>query len=483
MSTVDVAVIGGGFAGLSAAVHLAAAGARVCLLEQDDAPGGKAGEVRVDGFRFDTGPSVFTLPEVFAGVFEAAGRSSPLELTPLDLLCRYEFASGRVWNVYRDVGRTVAQLDPTEADVYVRLLGEAQRLFRASSETFVFGSAPGARDLVRFGLRSGLRAHPHRSLRDLLRAFGARGDLETFFLRFATYVGANPFRAPAVLHNIAWVELGMGVTYPAGGIRAAVDALVDLARDLGVDVRTGTEVHGLDVAGGRIRGVKTGSSVLEPRFVISAVDRTQTLQWLERRVPPDAATSLSGFVLLLGVRGARSRLAHHTIRFPRDYPAEFAAIRRGELPADPTLYLHLGCRQEPADAPEGAENWFVMTNAPPLAAADTSARAAAREQEAEYAALLESRLASAGLLEGREVVVRRRRTPSDLVRYGHRGAIYGRAPHSLLRALRPPQQVRGVDNLALAGGTVYPGGGIPLALLSGREAARLALAKGSARAR
>lgn len=475
MRTSEVLVIGGGFAGLSAAIHLAAAGADVHLVEQDETLGGKAGQVRADGFRFDTGPSVFTLPEVYASVFAAAGRSVPIELTPLDLTCRYRFPSGRVWDVYRDVDRTVAQLSQDEADVYVRLLAEARRMFEAAAPTFVYGAAPSTWDLVRWGMRHGLTSHPHRSLEGLLDAFGATGDLKTFFLRFATYFGADPYRAPAILHNIAWVELGLGASYPRGGIHAAVDALADLARDLGVRISTGVQVQSIHSAGRRVRTVDTDRGPLEADRVVAATDRVTTLSLLGREPPQRGSTSLSGFVLLLGVEGPESNLAHHTIAFPEDYRQEFAAIRRGALPSDPTLYMHLSCRREPSDAPEGAENWFVMANAPSLPQGASLSEARARESE--YAGEMERMLERSGLLDGRTVRVRRWRGPSDLARYGHRGAIYGRAPHSLLATLRPGQRVRGVENLVLAGGTVHPGGGIPLALLSGRAAAEQVLSR------
>lgn len=474
----EVLVVGAGFAGLSAAIHLAAQGAEVTLVEQDDRPGGKAGEAVFDGFRFDTGPSVFTLPQVFEDVFAAAGRTCPVELEPLEHLCRYRFPSGRVWDVYRDVERTVAQLDPAEADAYVRLRETARRLYEAAAPTFVTGPPPRPIDLLRYGLRHGWRAYPFHDLRGLIRSHGAEGDLETFFLRFATYFGADPHRAPAVLHNIAWVELGLGIASPKGGIYAAVKALADLARDLGVTLRLRERVIDLQVEEGEITKVATDQATYRPRHVVSAIDRTRTRALVGDAQPVSGEPSLSGFVLLLGVQGHHDTLAQHTISFPADYRAEFADLRAGSLPRDPTLYLHLSCRRDPADAPAGAENWFVMANAPALPpASERSAGSASRVREAEerYADQLVERLSERGLLDPADIRVRRHRGPLDLERYGARGAIYGRAPHGLLATLRPGVTLPGVGNLTLAGGTVHPGGGIPLAILSGKQAARQVL--------
>ena len=219
----SVLVLGGGFAGLSAAIHLALAGCEVTLLEQNPSFGGKAGQFEKDGFRFDTGPSVFTLPHIVEKIFADAGEALPFELKPLDLLCRYLYPSGRVWDVYSDVERTTAQLSSQEAEVYRRLLAEARKLYEAAAPTFVFGQSPTRLELLRYGLRHGLAAHPFKTLEGLLDSFGARGELKQFFLRFATYFGADPYRAPAVLHNIAWAELGLGVSYPTGGIYAVVE--------------------------------------------------------------------------------------------------------------------------------------------------------------------------------------------------------------------------------------------------------------------
>ena len=182
-------VLGGGFAGLSAAVHLALKGHKVTLLEQNPAPGGKASEFRQDGFRFDTGPSVFTLPHVIKDIFRDAGKELPVKLEPLDLLCRYVFSSGRVWDVYQDVDKTTAQLSKEEAKVYKNLLLEAKKLYEASASTFVYGQSPSLLDLARYGLRYGLSAHPFKTLPQLLDSFGAEGDLKQFFMRFATYFG------------------------------------------------------------------------------------------------------------------------------------------------------------------------------------------------------------------------------------------------------------------------------------------------------
>ena len=459
-------VLGGGFAGLAAAVYLALAGRGVTVLEQAPTLGGKAGRFEKDGFRFDTGPSVFTLPQVLEDIFRAAGEPLPFELKPLDLLCRYRYPSGRVWDVYQDVEKTTAQLSRSEAEVYQNLLAEAHKLYQAAAPTFVFGNSPTLFDLARYGLRHGLKAHPGKTLARLVKSFGATGDLEQFFLRFATYFGADPYRAPAVLHNIAWVELGLGVSYPTGGIYAVVEGLADLAKKLGVRTCTDVKVERLEQSDGRVSSVQTSSGEFDADTVVSSLDIVRTHKLLGKKTRLEhLEPSLSGFVLLLGVEGETPELAHHTVSFSSDYPAEFRAVRAGKFPTDPTLYFNVSSKTDQRDAPPGCENWFVMANAPALL-----------EKELDEEAYAEKVL---GVLERRQLLTPNRLKfrhvlgPRHLSTLAHRGSIYGTAPYSLLTTLRPKQRIRGIDNLFLAGGTVHPGGGIPLALLSGKGAAEL----------
>ena len=359
-------VLGGGFAGLSAALELSLSGVQVTLLEQMGEVGGKAGEFAQDGFRFDLGPSVWTLPELVTDLFTRA-RETPPEFRLLSPLCRYFYPSGRVWDVSLDAEKTAAQLTASEARAFHRLRDEARTLYEAAAPTFLFGQSPGLKELARYGLSSGLKAHPGKQLPALLRQFGASGDLETFFLRFATYFGADPYRAPAVLHNIAWVELGKGVFYPVGGIKGVVRQLRALADKLGVDIRTGVRVKRLHSSGEKVTKVETDAGDFTADVIVSGLDLIRTHQLLGQKAKGERLEpSLSGFVLLLGLEGETPGLTHHNILFPADYRAEFTAVGRGNLAADPTLYVSISSKTEHGDAPPGCENWFVLVNAPAL---------------------------------------------------------------------------------------------------------------------
>lgn len=467
----DAVVLGGGFAGLAAALEAALQGLDVLLLERETALGGKAGEVRDGGLRFDVGPSVVTLPGVLRAPFDAAGEAFPVALRPLEPLARYRFPSGRVLDLSSDVARTTAQLSAREARAYTTLLEEARAFYEAAAPTFVHGPPPGPLRLARYGLRHGLRARPWARLPDLLAHHGATGELRDVFLRFATYFGADPFRAPAVLHNIAWVELGLGVVAPEGGVAALVRAYADLARRLGVEIRTGVDVVGLAANEGGVRiDVRDADDpagsvrVVQARRAVSTLDRGRTLRLLGRRAP-EVPPSLSGMVVLLDVGRRDADAPLHTLSMPARYEREFEAIAAGRTPDDPTLYVAVSARGTPSDAPDGRENWYVMANAPALAGG-------VRVDEAAYADRIERLLVERGLLAPGDVRRVATRGPRDLARLATHGAIYGAAPHSLLATIRPSHRVRGAPALRLAGGTVHPGGGIPLAVTSGRGAVR-----------
>ena len=300
-------VLGAGFAGLAAAAELARQGLDVTLLEQQPHVGGKASEYRVRGYRFDTGPHLFTLPEIYRSLFTADDPVKPVEMLPLTPLTRYFFPPERTWDVYFETGdspKTTSGLTDKEATTYLALRNEAKKLFEGAADTFLYGDAPSLWDLFVYGVREGFRAHPLRTLPQLLKAHGASEDLEQFFLRFATYFGADPYRAPAILHNIAWVELGQGAFHPVGGIAAVIGSLRELAEARGVDIRCSTRVTGLQTHNKHISRVQTDQGDVEADVVISALDIIRTSQLLGKTSPlSNLEPSLSGFVMLLGVRG------------------------------------------------------------------------------------------------------------------------------------------------------------------------------------
>ncbi len=433
-----VAVVGAGVGGLAAATELAAAGHRVTVFERDSVPGGKCGLAERGGFRWDTGPSLLTMPWVF--------RDLELDLLRVEPVTRYEFADGTSVELSADLPRALDALEawsPGAGADWARFLGTCAGMWRAS-ERFLTGPPPFPPRRPGPGEpmpdpRDALRIKPWWTLRQLARAHARDPRLRMVIERFATYAGGDPRRSPAALALAGYVEHAFGAWHPRGGMYELVRALVGRFEG---DLRLNEPVERILVSDGRVRGIATASGAFAADAVVAAIDEAavRSLAGLpaRRREP-----SLSGHALLLGVRDSAD--THHRILFPADYDAEFDDIfihRRA--PRDPTLYVSVPSVTDPSDAP-GA--WFVLANAP------------AADVEFDDAAVIE-RL-------GVEPVERVRLTPREL------GPIYGAAPHGRLAALRRPgNRVRGIAGLWLAGGTVHPGGGLPLVTLGGRSVAR-----------
>jgi len=491
--SLPIIIIGAGIGGLSAAIRLAAAGERVLLLEQNQAVGGKMSEVRAAGFRWDTGPSVITMPHVFRELFTVAGRhlEDYLTLEPVDPLTRYFYPDGTVLHVTRDwpqLAQQIAAIAPRDVEGYLRFLAYAAKLHRITGPTFIYDHPPSWRTFQRVSPLELLKVDPWFTLDQVIRQHVHSPHLRQLLGRFATYVGASPYQAPATLGVIADVELTGGVWYPRGGIYAIAQALHRVATELGVEIQTSSPVAQLQVHQGHIRGVRLADGQeIAAKAVITNVDVTTVYTKL---LPATVATparqkalqqlepSCSGYVLLLGVEGEHPELAHHNIFFAPDYQREFADIfTRGIPPRDPTVYVAITSKTDPTHAPPGCENWFVLVNAPALNQDHAGFDWAS--QEASYREHLLATLASFGLDLRDRIRHLEVRTPVDLAtRTGAwRGALYGISSNQAMNAFRRPHnRCPHVRGLYFAGGTTHPGGGVPMVTLSGKVAAELLLA-------
>jgi phytoene desaturase len=467
---VRVVVVGAGVGGLAAAARLAHAGHAVTVLEAGPEAGGKAGRWESGGFRFDTGPSLLTMPHVFEELFADTGAPLDVELARVEPVTRYRFADGSSVELSADVPRAVSALEawsPGAGADWVGFLRTCAAMWRASVP-FLTGPPPWPPQMPAAGSRAPdpralLRVRPWHTLRTLARAHARDPRLRMIIERFATYAGADPRRAPAALAVAGWVEHAFGAWHVRGGIYRLVEALQQRVVALGGDVRYDARVDALLLCSGRAAGVSTAEGRIAADAVVWSGDAVVLDRLLGRPGQPSLERSLSGFALMLGLRGTTDGLVHHAITFPEDYDAEFDDVfvaRR--LVRDPTVYVSASCATDPTQAPPGAENWFVLVNAP----------AGAPESSADgYEEQLVARLGV-----GSRVVVSARRTPLDLERQTGAvgGAIYGVAPHGRLGTLRRPGPVvRGVRGLYRAGGTTHPGGGLPLVALGGRVVAEL----------
>jgi phytoene desaturase len=496
-----VVVIGAGVAGLAAAARLAALGHRVTVLEQAATVGGKLGRfcrtTEAGEFRFDTGPSLLTLPQVFADLFAATGSTldAELDLVPVDPLVRHVFPDGSRLDSYSDpavfADRIAAALGANAAADWRRLWIRCGQIWDAAWRNVLRSPVDSPVDLVRLGWRlpSLAAIAPGRTLRGLGQSYLRDPRLRMLLDRYATYGGADPRRAPAALAAIPFAELTYGGWYVRGGLASLADALLARCTELGVRVELGTAATRIEAAAGRVTGVHlAGGQVVPADIVVANADAATVYSRLwpdRRRLAALAQRSLAGFVLLLGLRGRTPDLSHHTVFFPRDYDAEFDAIFGSPARPVPDPAVFVSAPDDPRVRPDGHEAWFVLVNAPPhvQGRAPSNAKSAIKVPflasgvdwrepglAGSYADRMLEVLATRGLDIRHRILFREILTPADLAdaTWSPGGAIYGTPAHGLMR---PPSRgpVRG---MFLVGGSTHPGGGLPLVALSAEIVAR-----------
>lgn len=491
--TTRVAIIGGGLGGLAAACTLAARGAHVDLFEASSTLGGKAAVLEQDGFRFDMGPTIVTLPHVLARVFIEAGRAldDHLELRPLDPQWRCFFEDGSRLDLLSSTEQMSAQLEryagARTADGYRSFLRIARDLHRISDRFFFWKAIGGLRDTIRVAesfkpstLKDLAALRIGRSVAGTIRAEVPDPRVAQMLDHFTQYVGSSPYGSPAVLCGIAHMQTAGGVWYPIGGTRAVPDALGALAESLGVEIHTGVAVTGIVERGGRARGVRLANgSVVAADAVVSNMDSCRTHAELldARTAAPFLARrryepACSGVVLYLGLDRRYEHLCHHNFVFSKDPQTEFDAIYAQGRPADdPTCYVAAPSGTDPTVAPHGGEALYVLVHVPYLRPNHDW-----RVLFPDYRRRIVEKLATCGGMPDIEkrIVFESALTPQDIHdRYRVlNGAIYGLASHgTALGAFKPGNRSRDLAGLYLAGGSAHPGPGMPMALMSGWIAA------------
>jgi len=476
-----VVVVGAGMGGLAAAVELAAAGAAVTVCEAAPQVGGKAASVRLNGRAVAAGPTVLTMPWVFDRLFSQVGleTASAVSARPLSCLARHSWPDAGRLDLFADVrasrdaiGRCAGA---DEAAAFGRFLNRAGATYRSLKDSFLTASKPGPLALTRrAGIGATLAIRPFTTLwRSLEREF-ADPRLRQLFGRYATYCGSSPFAAPATLALIAYVEQA-GVLTIDGGIEQLALALAAAAGRLGAEVRCGSRVASIDVAGDRVGAVTLSSGERLPAdAVVANCDASAFAAGLLGPAVTAAAApvaprqrSLSALTWTLLARTHGPALEHHNVFFSHDYRREFDDLfQRRRVPDAPTVYL---CAQDRAgDEPPGTERLFCLINAPP----DGEYWSASPETVDGYLARALNGLAACGVRL--EIRARSAITPGDYARRypGSGGALYGRASHGWRATFARPANRSAIRGLYLAGGTVHPGPGVPMAALSGMQAAR-----------
>lgn len=455
-------------------------------------------ELTIAGRQIDSGPTVLTMRWAFEELFVRAGRciQDYVDMVPLQVLARHGWPDGSRLDLFTDLEASAAAIEAfagaTEAEGYRRFCAHVERIHGIVEEPFLRSDRPTVRDVI---ARRGLRGMAefasidwHRSMWRALGGFFRDPRLRQLFARYATYYGSSPFRAPATINLIAHVER-LGVWRVVGGMSRLADALAELARELGVDIRTGCSVDEIIVERGRCVGVSVdgGRSQLRADAVIvnaapQALDAGRFGMATRGCVGlSEQPRSLSAVTWSMVARTRGFPLAHHTVLFSPDYPTEFAALERGAWPpVQPTVYV---CAQDRDDVgPDRGSSEFgsperllVLVNAPARGDDREDAIMSAMPRlEAETFAWLER----CGLELDRSSEATISTTPSDFARLfpGTGGALYGTATHSMTAPFERPAARTRIPGLYLAGGGAHPGAGVPMVCLSGRIAGRAAAA-------
>ncbi|MBX3276692.1 MAG: phytoene desaturase [Acidobacteria bacterium] len=478
-----VVIIGGGLGGLGAAVRLAARGRRVIVCESGATFGGKMNTFEHSGFRFDTGPSLITMPWVFEDLFSAAGSrlADHLELAPMHPISEYVYPDGMRFDYSSSLPEWLSTLERfgrSEADGFLRFMELGARLFAVSRETFLRYRP---RDWWRAGEIAGLRRMPLRfgwgNYHRTVEAHFRSPHLRQLYDRYPTYVGSSPYQSPATLAVIPYIEYAFGGWYPQGGLYRIVESLVELARVLKVELRAGARVASIDRAGERVCGVtlEDGEKIRADVVVMNgdAGDAPGLLGEAGAKSLAPNDRSMSGLVFLFGVGRTMPELRHHTIFFSEDYRREFDELFvERKFPSDPTVYVNAPSRTDRSVVPGEGEALFVMANAPANDGDEWD-----EAQIAEARSRVMATLARGGMKAfENDVVVADVWTPR---RIGAKylmpgGAIYGAHSHGWRKAfLRPPNKDRRVRGLYYVGGGTHPGGGAPTVLISAQITSEL----------
>lgn len=484
-------VIGSGVGGLAVAARMAAKGVKVTVLEQNPYPGGKLTQIQLGDYRFDAGPSLFTMPEWLEAVFIQAQKDPKHYFTyqALPETTRYFWENGKTFiapaSATEFIRQGAATFNSSPKDLK-RYLRKSQERYQTVGTLFL--------DRPMHWLSTYLNASAFKayfklpflglwgSMATENEAYFGTSELAQLFNRYATYNGSNPYQAPALMNLIPHLELGIGAYYPKGGMHSITEALYQLCLDLGVKFHFETTALEIIIKNEKAIGVKTNHNPFYADWVVSNLDVAHTYGKLLPKVKGpkkvlEQPRSSSALIFYWGVEKEFPQLGLHNILFTQEYKNEFDKIFKDKtISKDPTVYINITSKYTTTDAPKGGENWFVMINVP-------------ANQGQDWPKLISE--AKTHIIEKIQRVL-----GTDIAPYikqeaildpptiekrtgSFQGALYGNASNNRMAAfLRHANKSFLLKRLYFTGGSVHPGGGIPLALQSGKIAIDLMIDDG-----
>ncbi|MEI8085439.1 MAG: 1-hydroxycarotenoid 3,4-desaturase CrtD [Paludibacter sp.] len=473
-----IAVIGAGIGGLAAAIRLSVKGHEVTVFEKNNVAGGKLSELKMGEFRFDTGPSLFTLPNLVEELFEMCGEKMEalLPYQRIENNCKYFFSDGTIFNFFHEkekLKNEITEKTTENAEAIFNRLSKSEEVYNASAPVFLFSS---------FHKLSNFNTAPYKKMLCKVHKLNFSKTMHSannkdfsdknmvqLFDRYATYNGSNPYQAPATLNMIAHLENNIGAFFPEKGMYAIVDSLYELAKSQGVTFKFNSLVNEIIVKENIAEGIKVDDKTELFDLIVSDSDTkyladNMLKHPLKKRLQK-AEPSSSALIFYWGINRQFADLELHNILFSNDYKTEFEKLfKEKTLTDDPTVYLFVSSKMVKSDAPNGSENWFVMINAPSNNGQDWESLVS----EARKNIILKINNTFKIDIE-QHIVCQQIASPLTIERstLSEDGALYGSSSNSIFSAfLRHPNWLKNIKNLYFVGGSVHPGGGIPLCLAS-----------------
>ena len=479
--TKKVVVIGAGIGGLATAIRLSVKGYSVEVFESNSYVGGKLSQIESKNFRFDAGPSLFTLPELVDELFELANKNPRqyFNYIQLEESCRYFYTDGTSLRGYSDVHKfaeEAAKQTGVNPRKVIKYLKKSAYIYNSTAFLFLERSLHKWSSYTSFRVLKSFFKLPFLGIFSSMHKANSKAfkneKMAQLFDRYATYNGSNPYVAPSILNIIPHLEFNKGAFFPKGGMYSIALCLFDLAKSLGVKFNLNSKVSRIVENKGQVLGVEVDGMHTNADFVVCNLDIHFVYEKLLKGYKKPIKTlsqerSTSALIFYWGINKTFDNLDLHNIFFSKDYKQEFEFLRLGQnIFDDPTIYVNITSKKNKSDAPEGCENWFVMINVPSNTGQDwdsliVSARQSIyRKLSQQLEINLESHILTEEILEPRTI---ESKTAS------YQGSLYGSASNNKISAFfRHSNFSNDIRGLYFCGGSVHPGGGIPLALSSAK---------------
>ncbi len=478
-------VIGSGIAGLASAIRLATKGYDVAIYEANSYPGGKLTTVQLEQYRFDAGPSLFTLPNLVEELFRIAHKNPAdyFDYQQLETACHYFFEDGTFLKFYADKTKLLKEVEEklgVDATPLKKHFDRSELIYKATSKTFLEQSLHKPSSYLSKDILNTIAHIPWLNIFTTMHQANEKAlnhpKLVQIFDRYATYNGSNPYAAPGILTIIPHLEHGIGTFFPTKGMHSITTALVQLAQELGVTFHFNQRVDEIVVENKQIIGIRIGETQVVADVVVCNSDVKPAYQFLlPTTIAPKKTMqqepSSSAMIFYWGIKKEFPQLDVHNIFFSDDYKKEFNTIFNDlTVDTDPTIYVHIASKIVKDDAPTKSEAWFVMVNVPSNQGQDwNELRGVIRQRIIDKLnRLLNEDIESLIEVEDYLDPIRIEERTSSF-----KGALYGASSNDRMAAFFRHPNFSKIKGLYFAGGSVHPGGGIPLCLLSAKIACNL----------